>query len=909
MDEDHAGIAASPRPGSSVSSAAAERRGHCRVLYLPCSCVMSRCLLYPARLFLPVFPRQFQGRFGEPEIQKKLKGATRTKLVFVELQREMATVGYDRNIEQINNKLKKLKKEFRDQKRELGRSGAGRPRKSPHFDLLDLVLCDRLACQLTGDPELRNSDCSRIWWMIPFKVPQILSCLPSKTLMVPTKGFRHHGTAAHPHHPPRRHRQPDEMNFGRLTIPEVVVEYEYDALHDDELTLRLGDIIKNVRYIEEDGWMEGDLNGKRGLFPDNFVKELKKESKEVKETKNEPKEETSQAPRREKSAGNVANLVQRMSTIGFPTGGFQPQPPAASKKPKKRQCKVLFEYQPLNEDELELKVGDIIDITEEVEEGWWSGNLNGKSGLFPSNFVKELDATGEDGEANDATADEADGSGMESTATPTSPQSASGNGVIAQPKKIRGVGFGDIFREGSVKLKVRLPSPETAERKEKPIPSLPSAAKPAPHPNMTDSQRADGDSKSKVKEYCKVTFGFEATNEDELSLKEGDIIHILSKDTGEPGWWRGEIGGKEGVFPDNFVTMLPEAEKEPFCLSESLEDSHVERVSEIIAQAGTRGETQEATSTIKKHRSDRRGDSLLIMFRFSALKPEVPSADKKPHPVRSEDRVDRPTPDHKPSKPAAPVVPPKKPVPPPGKGRPVGLPPKRPDKPLAPSPNLKHNGEVPSTRPKSDFEPSLPTKPKTLSGDWGEKSSDMDLMSFDELSSTSEKLSHPTANRPKMPGRRLPAQFGGGHSPNKEVNVEKSFKMDEEDAAKPKLTETRKPSTNTLSQLAAQHKPTMANAEAKPSPVAPPSSDSVTQGSRARLEPEEPSSQLDELRNQMKELLLSVELIKAQQMREIAELRGELDEERLKRVALQRLPLVISQIMKIQTNRSLNVAV
>lgn len=37
----------------------------------------------------------------------------------------------------------------------------------------------------------------------------------------------------------------------------------------------------------------------------------------------------------------------------------------------------------------------------------------------------------------------------------------------------------------------------------------------------------------------------------------------------------------------------------------------------------------------------------------------------------------------------------------------------------------RHNGEVPSTRPKSDFEPLLPTKPKTLSGDWGEKSSDI----------------------------------------------------------------------------------------------------------------------------------------------------------------------------------------
>ncbi|XP_044025355.1 CD2-associated protein isoform X2 [Siniperca chuatsi] len=624
---------------------------------------------------------------------------------------------------------------------------------------------------------------------------------------------------------------------------EVVVEFEYDALHDDELTLRLGDIIKNVRYIEEDGWMEGDLNGKRGLFPDNFVKELKKESREIKETKNEPKEETSQPPRKEKSTGNVANLVQRMSTIGFPTGGFQPQPPAAAKKPRKRQCKALFEYQPLNEDELELKVGDIIDIIEEVEEGWWSGSLNGKSGLFPSNFVKELDAIGEDREYNCAAADETDGSAMESTATPTSPQPDSGNGVVAQPKKIRGVGFGDIFRDGSVKLKVRLPSPETEEKKGRPIPSLPSAAKPA-HPNMTDSQRADGDSKFKAKECCKVTFAFEATNEDELSMREGDIIHILSKDTGEPGWWRGEIGGREGVFPDNFVVMLSEAEKE------------------------------------KPKKPPPPSKSI-------AFKPEVPSADKKPHPIRPEDRVDRPTPDHKPSKPAAPVVPPKKPVPPPGKGRPGNLPPKRPDKPLAPSPNLKHNGEVPSTRPKSDFEPLLPTKPKTLSGDWGEKSSDMDLMSFDELSSTSEKLSHPTANRPKMPGRRLPAQFGGGHSPNKEVSVEKSFNIDEEDTAKPKLTETRKPSTNTLSQSPSLHKPAMASTEAKPSPAGAQSSDSVSQSSRAQLEPEEPNSQLEELRSQMKELLLSVELLKAQQMKEMAELRGELDEERLKRMALQ----------------------
>ncbi|XP_053736289.1 CD2-associated protein [Synchiropus splendidus] len=631
---------------------------------------------------------------------------------------------------------------------------------------------------------------------------------------------------------------------------EVVVEYEYEANHDDELTLKLGDVIKNVRYIQdEDGWMEGELNGKRGVFPDNFVKEVKKDTKEVKETKNEPKEESSLLQRRDKSAGNVANLVQRMSTIGIPTGGFQLPPPAPAKKPKKRQCKVLFYYAPQNEDELELKVGEIVDITHEVEEGWWGGSVNGKTGLFPSNFVKELEAAAEELESNDAPTDEMDGSASENIASPTTPQPSPGNGVIAQPKKIRGVGFGDIFKEGSVKLKVRLPSPET-ERKEKPIPSLPSAAKPS-LPNTTESHRTDGD-KPKAKELCKVNFPFDATNEDELSLKEGDIIHVLSKDTGEPGWWRGEIGGKIGVFPDNFVAMIPEGEKE---------------------SVTSRGSTKSSP----RQESEEKPKKPVPPSKSIAPKPEVPSAAKKPS-IRVEDRVDKSTPD-KPSKPAAPLVPPKKPVPPPAKGKPGG-PPKRPEKPITPSQSLKHNGEVP-LRPKSDFEPLLSTKHKTLSGDWGDKAPDLGtVMSFDDLSSTSEKLSHPTANRPKMPGRRLPAQFGGGHSPNKEVNVEKSFKVEEEsNGAKVKPPETKKPSTSPLSPSPSLHRPGVEN---KTNLAAPSSS---IDG--APLGKEDAASQLEELRSQMKELVMSVELLKTQQMKEIADLRGELDEEKLKRVTLQ----------------------
>ncbi|XP_064196339.1 CD2-associated protein-like isoform X2 [Anguilla rostrata] len=385
---------------------------------------------------------------------------------------------------------------------------------------------------------------------------------------------------------------------------EVVVEYEYDALHEDELTLRLGDVIRNVRRIEEEGWMEGDLNGKRGLFPDNFVKEVKKESKE------EVKDEV-QPVRRERTGGNVASLVQRMSNYGFPAGGFQPpsHPRTFKKKVKKRQCRVLFEYLPQNEDELELKAGDVIDINEEVEEGWWSGTMNGKSGLFPSNFVKELDAS-EDDEVADA-ADEAEGGGKDGA--PTSPGAGNGNGVIAQPKKVRGVGFGDIFREGSVKLKVRLSSTEGEEKKpDKPIPSLPSSAKPA-HSTMTDSDKVEGESKAKVKEYCKAIYPFDASNEDELTLKEGDIICVLNKETGEPGWWRGEVNGKEGVFPDNFVTVISETDKE------------------AVTSRGSFKTSSKLDSEEKPKKPPPPTKSL-------GPKPEVPSADKKPTYPRPEDR-------------------------------------------------------------------------------------------------------------------------------------------------------------------------------------------------------------------------------------------------------------------------------
>ncbi|XP_025964480.2 CD2-associated protein isoform X1 [Dromaius novaehollandiae] len=628
---------------------------------------------------------------------------------------------------------------------------------------------------------------------------------------------------------------------------DYIVEYDYDAVHDDELTIRVGEIIRNVKKLEEEGWLEGELNGKRGMFPDNFVKEVKKDV--------EPKDDI--LPVRREKSGNVASLVQRMSTYGLPAGGFQPHPQSKSfkKRSKKRQCKVLFEYIPQNEDELELKLGDIIDINEEVEEGWWSGILNGKSGLFPSNFVKELELM-DDGETQDAPDD------TESVFSgPTSPVASPGNGSepgsgpIAQPKKIRGVGFGDIFKEGSVKLKTRLSSNESEDKKQdKPPSNHPPGTKLMHFPSITkvenssEATKLEAESKPKGKEYCRTIFAYDGSN-DELSFKEGEIIQIISKD-GELGWWKGELNGKEGVFPDNFAVQIQESDKDfP--------------------------KPKKPPPPVKS----------------PAPKPELSIGEKKIISLRSEEKDEKGALDQKPSKPVAPQVPPKKPIPPSKTNNllRVGLlHPKRPEKPALPSSVSKSNGEVVCLRPKSEIEPvakpkldseQLPLRPKSVEVDSliVKSSKESDLLGFDDLIATSDNLSHPTASRPKMPGRRLPTRFNGSNSPSQNASPEKILKVqkEEEESAKPKPFETKKPSAFTPPLPSSSQRPNSVILNFSPGEI------------KLKGETDDGKTSVEELRTQINELMSLVDTLKKEHGKELEKLKKDLEEEKVMRSNLE----------------------
>ena len=78
------------------------------------------------------------------------------------------------------------------------------------------------------------------------------------------------------------------------TSTEAVVTFDYDAQQNDELTLRVGQILRNVHVVEE-GWAEGELLGKVGMFPSNFV-EIRKASPQDRPLASLPNEDSSPPP-------------------------------------------------------------------------------------------------------------------------------------------------------------------------------------------------------------------------------------------------------------------------------------------------------------------------------------------------------------------------------------------------------------------------------------------------------------------------------------------------------------------------------------------------------------------------------------------------------------------------------------
>eukprot|EP01121_Diplochlamys_sp_Union-15-3_P000147 TRINITY_DN10135_c0_g1_i1.p1 TRINITY_DN10135_c0_g1~~TRINITY_DN10135_c0_g1_i1.p1 ORF type:complete len:549 (-),score=100.19 TRINITY_DN10135_c0_g1_i1:26-1672(-) len=64
-------------------------------------------------------------------------------------------------------------------------------------------------------------------------------------------------------------------------------------------------------------------------------------------------------------------------------------------KQDKLLVRAIGSYRGEQENDLNLEEGDIIKVLNKAEDPWWTGELNGKKGLFPSNYVEEISSPSE----------------------------------------------------------------------------------------------------------------------------------------------------------------------------------------------------------------------------------------------------------------------------------------------------------------------------------------------------------------------------------------------------------------------------------------------------------------------------------------------------------------------------------
>jgi len=99
----------------------------------------------------------------------------------------------------------------------------------------------------------------------------------------------------------------------------------------------------------------------------------------------------------------ILNVFTDGSTRSIAELKGRPLPPApvAAPPPRKESmpiARALYAYAPQSPDELALSYGDMITVTEQNDDGWWSGanQTTGASGLFPGNYCEIVDDYGED---------------------------------------------------------------------------------------------------------------------------------------------------------------------------------------------------------------------------------------------------------------------------------------------------------------------------------------------------------------------------------------------------------------------------------------------------------------------------------------------------------------------------------
>ncbi|KAM6400811.1 sorbin and SH3 domain-containing protein 2 isoform 33-T46 [Pluvialis apricaria] len=172
-------------------------------------------------------------------------------------------------------------------------------------------------------------------------------------------------------------RPPPPAQIGE--IGEAIAKYNFSADTNVELSLRKGDRVILLKRVDQN-WYEGKIPGtnRQGIFPVSYVEVIKKNASKSLDDYPDPPIPQSYSSDRIHHLSSTKPQRPVLAHENIHSGG--------------EPFQALYNYTPRNEDELELREGDVIDVMEKCDDGWFVGTSRRTKffGTFPGNYVKRL---------------------------------------------------------------------------------------------------------------------------------------------------------------------------------------------------------------------------------------------------------------------------------------------------------------------------------------------------------------------------------------------------------------------------------------------------------------------------------------------------------------------------------------
>ncbi|PNJ83608.1 SH3D19 isoform 9 [Pongo abelii] len=290
--------------------------------------------------------------------------------------------------------------------------------------------------------------------------------------------------------------------------PHAVVLHDFPAEQVDDLNLTSGEIVYLLEKIDTD-WYRGNCRNQIGIFPANYVKVI----------------------------------------IDIPEGGNGKRECVSSHCVKGSRCVARFEYIGEQKDELSFSEGEIIMLKEYVNEEWARGEVRGRTGIFPLNFVEPVEDYPTSG-ANVLSTKVPLKTKKEDSGSNSQVNSLSAEWCEALHSFTAETSDDLSFKRGDrIQILERLDSDWCRGRLQDREGIFPAVfVRPCPAEAKSMSAIVPKGRKAKA------LYDFRGENEDELSFKAGDIITEL--ESVDDDWMSGELMGKCGIFPKNYIQFL-----------------------------------------------------------------------------------------------------------------------------------------------------------------------------------------------------------------------------------------------------------------------------------------------------------------------------------------------------------------